>query len=1039
MRVDPLDALKRGRAKLWAFLVGINDYEDERLCSLNFAVADCQGFASALNAVTELFPKREILVHCGTQHQPFAIAQMQARLERLFDPTDGVQPEDTVLFYFAGHGAVDPETQQLYLCLSSTELDALAATGLSIQMLLERLQAARVGKQVLILDACHCDKVEFFNAQLEATLHFYATQRRDFYALLSCSGIGQQSWEFADLGHGVFTHYLMEGLRGAAIDQQGQVDVDQLYRYVRDQTEQWVRDRLGKPQIPSHIKAGCRDIVIGVQPPEDSALVHEIGSLSEREKRYRQAVWQSLKQNYPIQSAKLEQLRTFADELLLPKESIKKIEADEIQSFKRDLENYKQRAISILHQHYPHDIDLFTQLRQKIGFSIQVLAPLEAEAFQVFHLHRQIYQSCVSNGYRQANMIQPATYRKLQGLKRKYSLSDEVARSLEIEVLESLNQKKLFYRSLLLALLAEHAEWNRELRKQLNQTQARLGFSNLVIAAIEQDAIATIPPSEVPPAFVPLSPQPAPIAAITIPVIAIGGLSMAAIFYQQQAYQTAALERDRITDLKLNKNYQACIQAASIFPPTSFFYAEVQVLHNQCRTAEIRAKLITAKEFAQQGKFRAAITISSEISQEDEVALEIQKLINTWAKAIWNVAKKHYDKGELKPAIAILKAMPQNASLYAEKQAKLQEWQQNWQRNRDDLENAKQARANREWNTVIQTGKRIKHPYWKKQAQPLIAEARIAQQAIKAEQNHAEAERGRTTQKPVSVAIVRPKQSQRQGNSEVARVPEFSRGNSEQKKRRVDQVAAIPKEAPVVRVSPTAPSLKSMPLPAPASNVRSGVRSGAKMPRTVVASRTGQPPQLPAPRPPVQAIPAARSVVVSTLPPTPQATALPEYSQVATAKVPERRLPPSPIPPAVTIARSTPQATQKLRSPSRPVIVRTLNAPQRQLQRPVQSPAVARLQSPTSTVSQTLLSSRLKTLTAKQSESSQDYPLQSFGTAWSESLLRPHAIDPSMSSPERSSVPLDSEALFPELESFTSSRLPHNSTDESLPPDERQF
>ncbi len=375
MRVDPLDALKRGQARLWLFLVGVNDYEDSCLSSLNFAVADCQGLAAALDRVTTSFPKREILSLVGTQRQPCTADQLHTHLDRIFDPIQGVQPEDTLLFYFAGHGVIEPTTQQLYLCFSNTQLRNLAETALSLQTLLDRLQTTGVGKQVLILDACHCDKAAVFAPQLEATLHSYATQSRDFYALMSCSGIGQQSWECPNLGQGVFTHHLIEGLLGGVNDEQNQIDIDRLYKYVRDRTEHWVRDRLGKLQIPSHIKAGYRDIIIGVQP-DGADLVLEIGSLSEREKRYREAVWQTLKQTYPIAPAILEQLRTLAEELLLPQESIKKIETDEIFSFERDLENYKQRAISLLHQHYPHDVDLFMQLRQKIGFSTKALAPL---------------------------------------------------------------------------------------------------------------------------------------------------------------------------------------------------------------------------------------------------------------------------------------------------------------------------------------------------------------------------------------------------------------------------------------------------------------------------------------------------------------------------------------------------------------------------------------------------------------------------------------------------------------------------------------
>lgn len=62
-----------------------------------------------------------------------------------------------------------------------------------------------------------------------------AANRKGFYALLSCDR-GQQSWEFPQLGHGVFTYYLIRGLRGEAADSQGVIEADGLYRYVYHQT-----------------------------------------------------------------------------------------------------------------------------------------------------------------------------------------------------------------------------------------------------------------------------------------------------------------------------------------------------------------------------------------------------------------------------------------------------------------------------------------------------------------------------------------------------------------------------------------------------------------------------------------------------------------------------------------------------------------------------------------------------------------------------------------------------------------------------------
>jgi hypothetical protein len=267
MKIDSLSSLKQGQAKLWMVLIGVNHYQTAEIPSLNFAVADCQGLAAALQFATSLFPRRELLTHYGTPEQPLQLADIEPSLERLFDPIVGMKPQDIVLFFFSGHGVLAPSTQQLYLCLSDTRLIHLHQTGLPIQSLLQRLKASGVGQQVIILDACHSDQVHF-TSTLETTLQAYGNQNQDFQALLSCSRGDQIAWELADLQHSVFTYYLIEGIRGAAADAVGQINVDDLYRYVRDRTHQLVQERLKRHQIPSHIKVGQRDIIIGYQHPD---------------------------------------------------------------------------------------------------------------------------------------------------------------------------------------------------------------------------------------------------------------------------------------------------------------------------------------------------------------------------------------------------------------------------------------------------------------------------------------------------------------------------------------------------------------------------------------------------------------------------------------------------------------------------------------------------------------------------------------------------------------------------------------------------
>ena len=232
-------------AKLWLFLVGVNQYHDAELPSLQYSALDCQGLGEALSEATATFPAREIIIHHDFVDNKPVLNTVRNSLEKILA---SAQHDDTILFYFSGHGILAEETQQVYLCLRDTQTDKLSDTGLPLQEILQRLGKTQARQQLVWLDACHSGGMTLRGTdtvvpnptkQLVKALRIKAQQSKGFYALLSCDQT-QQSWEFPELGHGVFTYYLMRGLRGEAADSQGVVEADALYQYVYHQTLRYI-------------------------------------------------------------------------------------------------------------------------------------------------------------------------------------------------------------------------------------------------------------------------------------------------------------------------------------------------------------------------------------------------------------------------------------------------------------------------------------------------------------------------------------------------------------------------------------------------------------------------------------------------------------------------------------------------------------------------------------------------------------------------------------------------------------------------------
>jgi WD40 repeat protein/uncharacterized caspase-like protein len=241
IRRSPQSTLETGHAKLWVLLVGVNHYQDPQLPSLQYSAIDCQGLAEAITEATQAFPQKTIKIHHDYATDLPTLKSVRQSLQEI---VSAAATQDTVLVYFSGHGVL--EAQHPVLCLSDTQRDVLSRTGLSVVELLRWLGKCAAKHQVIWLDACHSGgmtlrgmQIPNPTPQLMGMLGQRASQSQGFYALLSCDQ-SQQSWEFPELGHGVFTYFLMRGLRGEAADAKGTIDADGLYKYVYHQTLQYI-------------------------------------------------------------------------------------------------------------------------------------------------------------------------------------------------------------------------------------------------------------------------------------------------------------------------------------------------------------------------------------------------------------------------------------------------------------------------------------------------------------------------------------------------------------------------------------------------------------------------------------------------------------------------------------------------------------------------------------------------------------------------------------------------------------------------------
>ena len=245
-RVIP-DSPVRPASEMWAVIVGVGHYESQQVPSLRYSVADADAVYDFLVASGQVKKDHVILLTDKSERKPtlrnlrWALGTFLAR---------SAKRDDTVLIFFAGHGA--PEVDQRgverdglakYLIPSDADPDDLFATALpmdDIQTIFGRIEAERV---VMFLDACYSGAAggrTFLTSRTRSSslddAFLERLTRSKGRVIVTAARTAEVAVELKELGHGLFTYYLVQGLRGAAdTNRDGIVTLQELYEYLEQQ------------------------------------------------------------------------------------------------------------------------------------------------------------------------------------------------------------------------------------------------------------------------------------------------------------------------------------------------------------------------------------------------------------------------------------------------------------------------------------------------------------------------------------------------------------------------------------------------------------------------------------------------------------------------------------------------------------------------------------------------------------------------------------------------------------------------------------
>lgn len=222
-----------------ALVIGIDDYESPY--ELSGCVNDAVEVAVALEKNGDGSPNFE--VRCLTSRdRKIDAAIVMKFLEELFS-----SEADTVVFYFAGHGIINDETNAGFLV---TQDGKKPNWGVSLSEILNMANKAhpKVRSIVIILDACQSGFAgELAGLGKSEGVSFIGD---GVTILTACHREGSAA---ETNGHGTFTSILLDGLSGASSDVRGRVTPASLYAHVDQTLGAWEQRPIYKANVQSFI------------------------------------------------------------------------------------------------------------------------------------------------------------------------------------------------------------------------------------------------------------------------------------------------------------------------------------------------------------------------------------------------------------------------------------------------------------------------------------------------------------------------------------------------------------------------------------------------------------------------------------------------------------------------------------------------------------------------------------------------------------------------------------------------------------------
>lgn len=275
--IEPVGAALPDTHGNWAVVAGVDLFQDENVSPLAYAVADAKSIFEELTSPGGLVPPEQgyLLVTDGREKPTRENVLSAIKFMVDHAPEDGL-----VIVYLSSHGFIDDQKRS-YVMPENGMKNLLEDTALSVARIQEFLSPGRcrANKRLLVVDACRNAPLQSARGgteEVSSRFHEELSKAQGEVIMVSC-GPGEVSYEDEEMGHGVFTYFFLEGLRGQAPrDERGMVTVATLGDFLSEEITSWCKRKRKTPfQNPWMESKSTRSIPLscpdtkpaGVTPP----------------------------------------------------------------------------------------------------------------------------------------------------------------------------------------------------------------------------------------------------------------------------------------------------------------------------------------------------------------------------------------------------------------------------------------------------------------------------------------------------------------------------------------------------------------------------------------------------------------------------------------------------------------------------------------------------------------------------------------------------------------------------------------------------